>query len=89
MTTATMGLPRKPSARQRGQEVRYDYYTIDVPSDAFVSEADAGHCAINEARDRARIYCMPCDWSATLLSKDGWTMRFRVRRRRNAPRSRE
>ena len=65
--------------------LRYDYYIIDVPVDCADTLDALADIAINEARERAKLYCIPCDWSATVISGKGGNsdMRFRVRRRRN------
>jgi len=48
-------------------------------------ERMANH-AIDEARERSPLYCMPCEWRATLLSSlPSATVKFRVCRKRNAP----
>jgi len=61
-----------------------DYYTVQVPGDAADSVADLADIAIDEARDRARLYCMPALWTATLVSGElgDWSVTFRVRRTR-------
>jgi hypothetical protein len=61
----------------------YDYYTIAIPTDAFATKEEAGSHAIDEARERARLYCMPADWRAVLLSEGGLDFVFRVSRKRN------
>lgn len=65
--------------------MRYDYYTIGIPGDAFETLKEASDCAIDEARDRASLYCIPCDWCATVISGEigDYEITFRVRRRRN------
>lgn len=69
------------------RKYRYDYYTIDVPREAFESpdmseeETDErqADCAINEAREKARLYVIPCEWR--IISQVGDTVRVcRVRR---------
>ncbi len=63
----------------------YDYYEISIPGDAFETMEDACDCAINEARDRARLYCMPCMWSAWPIRGEigSWEIIFKVSRKRN------
>ena len=65
----------------------YDYYTIHVPGDMFVGERaleSTADVAIDEARERARLYCIPAEWTATLVSGElgDWEMVFKVRRKR-------
>jgi len=45
-----------------------DYYTIQVPGDAFETIEDASSYAVREARDRAKLYCIPCEWQCKLIS---------------------
>jgi len=65
----------------------YDYYTVAIPGDVFDCE-DAlerlADLAIDEARERARLYCIPAEWRATLLSGEvgDWEVKFRVCRKR-------
>jgi len=63
----------------------YDYYIIDVPGDCANTIEELGDIAINEARERAKLYCIPCDWCATAISGEvgDFNVRFKVRRRRN------
>lgn len=67
---------------------KYDYFMITLPSDLIQVETDwaAQMCdvAINEARESARIFAIPCEWQAELLSgsPDSFESVFRVRRRR-------
>lgn len=66
-------------------KLRYDYYLVTVPSDAFGTVKDAEEWAIGQARESAHLYVLPCDWRATLLYTGCGVMRFRVRRRRLRP----
>lgn len=59
--------------------MKYDYYTIEVPSDITGPEERAS-IAIAEAREAAKVYAVPAEWK--VLSDDGTTVR--VRRRRKA-----
>jgi hypothetical protein len=69
-----------------------DYYEVRVPTD-LEDKADAmdrlADAAIDEARERAKLYCMPAEWTADFLREEwgpeyGATVAvFRVRRRRN------
>ena len=60
--------------------MKRDYYTVTVPGDAFETQEQAADCAINEARERARIYAMPATWIAKLVKGDvgDWEMEYRV-----------
>jgi len=69
----------------RPRKLVYDYYRITVPGDCAESIEDLADIAINEAREQAALYCIPCDWQATHVSGEvgDWNVVFRVRRRRN------
>ena len=73
------------SDNERGFAVSYDYYTIDVPGDCADTIEELAGIAIDEARDRARLYCLPALWTATRIVGDvgDWTVRFRVCRKRH------
>ena len=62
----------------------YDYYSIEMDSDirAYFDNnySDICECAFNQAREQARLYVIPCEW--TLISDDGYTMI--IRRKRNS-----
>lgn len=62
-----------------------DYYLVDVPGDAADTFDALGDIAINEARERARIYAIPANWTATRISGDigDFVVRFRVCRIRH------
>jgi hypothetical protein len=62
-----------------------DYYTIAVPGDAFATLEEVKDQAINEARERAKLWCVPCEWSATVVRGEigDSEITVRVRRRRN------
>jgi len=64
--------------------MKYDYYVVDVPGDCADSIDELGDVAIAEARERARLYCIPALWLARRISGDvgDWTVRFRVCRQR-------
>lgn len=66
--------------------MRYDYYTVDVPGDCADSLEELGSIAISEARERARLYCLPALWTAKRVAGGvgDWTVQFRVRRKRAA-----
>ena len=58
----------------------YDYYDVDIPDDC---EEDADRrflLAVNQARDAARIYAIPCLWYLVFL--DGNVVRVCRRRAR-------
>lgn len=65
-------------------QFRYDYYDVEVPGDCADSITELGYIAIAEAEDRARLYCLPAIWWATLVAGvvGDWTVRFRVCRKR-------
>jgi len=64
-----------------------DYYTVKVkvPGDMSDRLEDLADQAIAEARERARLYCLPAEWKATRIAGDvGDTeVTFRVCRRRH------
>jgi hypothetical protein len=61
---------------------RYDYYTIDLSNIAPDFTVDElAHMAINEARERSRLYVIPCEWQVMATEPSI----FRVRRKRHAP----
>ena len=66
--------------------MRYDYYMVDVPGDCDDSLEGLASIAIAEARERARLYCIPALWTARRIVGDvgDWTVRFRVCRKRAA-----
>jgi hypothetical protein len=70
---------------QRVHKYLYDQYTIDVPGDCAETIQELGEIAINEARERARLYCMPANWTATRISGEVGdnNVRFKVVRKRN------
>ena len=64
----------------------YDYYDVEVPGDCADSIEDLADIAINEARERARLYCIPALWTARLVegAVGDWQVRFKVSRKRRA-----
>jgi hypothetical protein len=48
---------------------KYDYYTVEIPSDWEKNANIRFGLAIGEARERARLFVLPCDWR--LISDDG------------------
>jgi hypothetical protein len=67
-----------------------DYYLVQLPGDCADSLDIAAQLAIVEARERARLYCLPCEWQVTHLSGEPGDSEvvFRVRRKRQAKESR-
>ena len=59
---------------------KYDYYKVDIPSDCTDDPEKRFDLAILEARERAYLYVIPCQWR--LISDDGETVK--VCRVRNA-----
>jgi len=66
------------------RKLKYHYYVVEVPTEAFDTDEARGHAAIDEARERAHLYCMPANWSATKLSEGFEYTKFKVRRVVNA-----
>ncbi len=62
-----------------------DYYVIDVPGDLSDDMDVILDQAITEAREKARLYCMPAEWTATRISGEigDNSIMVRVRRKRN------
>lgn len=50
------------------RKYKYDYYTIDLDSGAFDSDEEIRLSAIQEARERVRLYIMPCEWRAEIIA---------------------
>jgi len=67
------------------RKIVYDYYIVDVPGDCDDTIKGLGDIAIIEARERARLYCIPATWTAKHIGGDvgNWFVRFRVCRMRN------
>ena len=40
----------------------YDYYLVEVPSDYSEDPEERENAAINEAKERARLWVVPCEW---------------------------
>jgi hypothetical protein len=64
---------------------RYHYYTVAVPSDLSGSEQVKAEQAITEARERARLYILPCDWHAVKVGENCMEDIYRVTRISRAP----
>lgn len=62
----------------RNMGITYDYYTIELREDTGNANTDV---AIELAKKRAKLECIPCEWEASLVS-DGSVKVFRVRRKR-------
>lgn len=70
----------------------YDYYDIELPTDLEPHgiRTDriirlSGH-AIDQARDQARLHCIPCEWHSQIVKGDietSFSVTFRVRRKRH------
>ena len=62
-----------------------DYYTIDIPGDAYDNMDDVDNAAINEARERAKLYVIPCGWHIVRRTGElgDWNIKVRVCRTRN------
>lgn len=66
-------------------KLAYDYYQIGVPSDCATDPEDRRQLAINEARDRARLFAIPATW--IVRGDDGETVSLvRVRPATTQPR---
>jgi hypothetical protein len=63
----------------------YDYYKVSVPGDCDDSIEALADIAINQAREQARLYCIPCAWNAELVSGElgDFECTFKVTRKRN------
>ena len=67
------------------KRLKYDYYTVILPGDLFESMEEFKDYAINEAREKAKLYVIPCSWRVKLISGEigDWEIKFRVCRIRN------
>lgn len=54
----------------------YDYYTVDVPTD-FGSEKERIDCAIDQAREQARLYVVPANWKVVEIDPDSSLVKVR------------
>ena len=59
-----------------------NHYKVTVPGDCADTLKDLGSIAINEARERARLYCLPATWTAIHQKGNvgGWNVTFNVYR---------
>jgi hypothetical protein len=64
--------------RIRTSRYLYDYYAVNIPSDCTEDPEERADLAINEARERAALYVIPCEWR--IMSDDGENVRV-VRKR--------
>ena len=65
--------------------MKTDYYTVSVPGDVYDTVEELADLAINEARERTRIYAMPAVWAAKLVKGQpgDFEVTFKVTRKRN------
>lgn len=74
------------------RQFTYDYYEISIPGDVcdggtMTDEESLEYMAdmaINEARENAKLYCIPAEWTAERISGElgDWEVIFKVRRKR-------
>jgi len=57
---------------------RYDYYSIDIPSDVTEDRRERADMAIDQAREQAKLYVIPCSWE--VRADDGNTVQVRRKR---------
>lgn len=48
---------------------KYDYYNIEIPLDCEENKERRFELAILEAKERTRLFCLPCNWR--LISDNG------------------
>lgn len=61
----------------------YDYYKVLIPNDLSDDPKYAASVAIDQAREQAKLYCIPCEWTATKIGQNALDDIYRVRRKRN------
>lgn len=63
----------------------YDRYIVKLPGDMFERIEDYAEQAITEAKERTKLYCVPAEWRAVLISGNNGDheLTFRVTRKRN------
>jgi hypothetical protein len=69
----------------------YDYYTVSIPGDMFIGDSSEDQLkqmaqqAITEAKERTKLYSLPSEWTATLVSGEpgDFEVVFKVRRKRS------
>lgn len=64
-----------------------NYYRVTLPGDLYDNIESLSDYAINEARERARLFCIPCNWTSTHVSGQigDHAIVFRVCRTRRRP----
>jgi len=64
---------------------QYDYYTVSIPGDLSDDMTVLADQAITEAKERAKLYCVPATWTAQRISGEigSFEVVFRVTRKRN------
>lgn len=62
------------------KQLAHDYYRVDVPQE-FGTEEERGEQAIHEARERARLFCLPALWRVLRIEGDALVV-CRVRHKR-------
>ena len=65
---------------------RYHYYVVEVPTEAYDDDKSRCEAAIDQARENARLYCIPAEWRAHKISESFEYTKCRVVRITNAPR---
>lgn len=62
----------------------YDYYEVKIPGDMSDEMGDLKEQAIVEARERSKLYVVPCEWEVKLVSGNvgDFEVTFMVRRKR-------
>jgi len=62
--------------------MKRNHYKVAVPGDCAETLRELGEIAINEARERARLYCMPATWIARRVKGNvgDWNVTFNVYR---------
>ena len=65
--------------------MKTDRYNVSVPGDLDDSIERLGHYAIEEAKSRTRLFCIPATWIATHLDGElgDFSVAFLVKRYRN------
>lgn len=63
--------------------MKRNYYKVAVPTDAFETDQERANYAIDEARERARLYCIPATWTAKKIGENALETIFRVVRFHN------
>lgn len=62
----------------------YDYYTVEVPADNYLCDIFSfEELAISQAEERVKLFCIPAEWSAEIISNEEDKIKCKVRRKRN------